>query len=386
MTSLMAATALCGAASAQTLRIADVEALPGETVAFALTVDVEGGGYSGFQFQMKFPVEGFTTTGTTISPEWDGASFGVGDLDASGEANGSAFSTSDTAIPDGEREIGTVKFTVADDVTLGDYPVTISGFNFLDGSNYTPVDADVTFIIRVVNAHSVVLDENSLVAPTAAEGGNVLVKRTIKSGEWSTICLPFAMTATQLADAFGSGVQLAEFVDYDYDETLDAISVNFTDATMLEANHPYLIKVDNDVTQFSVSGVDIDPQEDDACIENDNGRTGSRRVVYSGFYGTYHAGTIVPELCLFLSDNHFWYSVGLTKMKGFRAYFEFLDVLSDVDQAYGSRIRLSFDDTTTGIKTQRSTPDYQLFDLQGHPVSHPACGLYIKNGRKEIVK
>lgn len=382
--SLVAATALCGGATAQTLSVADVEALPGETVAFTLTVDVAGGTYSGFQFQMQFPAEGFTTVGTTVSAAWDGASFGVGDL-VGGAANGSAFSTSDTAIPDGEQEIGTVRFTVGSGVAVGSYPVTISGFNFLDGSNYTPV-ANVTFNVKVVSRHTVVLDEKSTTAPTAATDVNVTVRRSIQANQWSTICLPFAMTEAQVKAAFGDDVRLGDFTGYettnDTNDDIIGITVNFNDVTAIESNHPYIIKVSSTVTEFAVDGVDIDPEEEPtvAAIK----RT---KKQWSEMIGTYVANTTIEEECLFLSDNKFWYSNGSTKMKAFRAYFDFYDVLASVENA-AARISMNFDEKeTTGIREMKPIDNNKvIYDLQGRRVANPTKGLYIQNGIKRVIK
>lgn len=382
--SLVAATALCGGATAQTLSVADVEALPGETVAFTLTVDVAGGTYSGFQFQMQFPAEGFTTVGTNVSAAWDGASFGVGDL-VGGAANGSAFSTSDTAIPDGEQEIGTVRFTVGSGVAVGSYPVTISGFNFLDGSNYTPVD-NVTFNVKVVSRHTVVLDETSTTAPTAATDVNVTVRRSIQANQWSTICLPFAMTEAQVKAAFGDDVRLGDFTGYettnDTNDDIIGITVNFNDVTAIESNHPYIIKVSSTVTEFAVDGVDIDPEEEPtvAAIK----RT---KKQWSEMIGTYVANTTIEEECLFLSDNKFWYSNGSTKMKAFRAYFDFYDVLASVENA-AARISMNFDEKeTTGIREMKPIDNNKvIYDLQGRRVANPTKGLYIQNGIKRVIK
>ena len=385
--SLLAVIALCNVANAQKVSVADVEAVPGETVAFALTVDVQGGAYSGFQFEMQFPAEGFATAGTTASPDWGGASFGVGDL-VEGKANGSAFSTSDSAIPDGEQEIATVKFTVASTVALGDYDVKISNFNFLDGTNYTPV-ADVTFKVHVVNAHSVVLDEESTTVPATADGVNVTVKRTLTANEWSTICLPFAMTAEQMKAAFGDDVKVADFTGTD-DPELDAdkvvgITANFSSVTAIEANHPYIIMVSAPITEFTLDNVNIVPDENEAYIEFDNGKTGRQRMVYSGFYGTYVAETIVPAETLILNESKFSYSDGTATLKAFRGYFEFIDVL-DAPETAPEKIVMKIDnEVVTGIRGIISSDNDNYYDLQGRRVQTPGKGVYLQEGRKVVV-
>lgn len=92
------------------------------------------------------------------------------------------------------------------------------------------------------------------------------------------------------------------------------------------------------------------------------------------FIGIYAANTILDYGVLFLHDNQFWYSTGQTKMKAFRAYFKFQDVLTDVENA-SSRIALNFNDEATGISDakwlkQKEESRKQMFDLQGHRVEH----------------
>mgnify|MGYP002624333869 CR=1 FL=1 len=267
--------------------------------------------------------------------------------------------------------------------------ITATEFTRLADSKGENLD-DVEFTIHITE-YRTVLDENALTIPESEENANVRVRRTIKANEWSTICLPFAMTEAQVKTAFGEDVQIADFVDtqstYDDADNVVGISIAFEDVTAIAANHPYIIKVSSPITEFTVDNVDIDPAEEDALIEVDNGLTGRRRVVYGGFYGTYHAQTTLEEFSLFLSDNQFWYSTGKTKMKAFRAYFVMADVLTDVEGA-GARISLQFEEeTTTGIREKgRTMRDGKTYNLQGQHVEKPRKGLYIRDNRKIFVK
>lgn len=253
-----------------------------------------------------------------------------------------------------------------------------------------PITADFQIIIGQPADGRVNLDETSTIVPEAATGVDVRVCRTINANEWSTICLPFSMTEAQVKATFGDDVQLGNFYDtestYDDDDNVVGLSISFEDATEIEANHPYIIKVSSPITEFTVDNVNIEPLEDDAMIEVDNGLTGRRRVVYGGFYGTYHAQTELEEYALFLSSNKFWYSKGLTKMKAFRAYFVLLDVLTEVEAA-NTRISINFsDEEVNGIKTLNKLDNGCFYDLQGRKVVKPVKGLYIINGRKEVIK
>ncbi len=233
-----------------------------------------------------------------------------------------------------------------------------------------------------------ILDETSTVMPKAATGVDVRVRRTITAGNWSTICLPFAMNANQVKAAFGEDTQLADFDGYeagtDDDDNVVAISVKFKNATAIEANHPYLIKVTQDVSGFTVDGVDIDPEEEPtvAAIK----RT---KKQWSEMIGTYVPKTIDSQM-LFLNGNKFWYSAGKTQMKGYRAYFDFYDVLTAVEEA-GARISMNFTDETTGISLTPSLSlrgEGSIYTLDGRQIQRSTLrkGIYVKQGKKMIVK
>ena len=376
----------------QTLSIPDVEALPGETVSYSLNINVGEGAYTGYQYQMHFPATGFALTGiTTTNASWIGGSLSVGDLVA-GAATASALSLSNKTIPTGDIEIGTVEFTVDTDVEPGDYDVTISGFNFLDGSNYTPVP-NVTFTVKVVDktTYRFTLDENSTTVPIAREGVNVLVKRTIKANSWSTIVLPITLTKAKAEAAFGADVELREFtgfeVDYgDDDENVVplGITLKFSPYTMtgkksMKGGKPFLIKTSKDITSFEADNVTVVGSVTDD-VKSDEYLTSGK------FTGTL-AKSVIPEDGLFISDNKFYYSAGVTKVKAFRCWLE-LGAVLDKDTDFGARISLSFDGETTDINTVHGLgiKANGTYDLQGRKVENPKKGLYINNGKKVVVK
>lgn len=389
--SLTALFALCGGAAAQQVAVADVEALPGETVSLAMQLDTDGGIYMGLEFDIQFPCEGFSTTGTatTTRTSWDGA-FTIGDVGGvsiSNLARCGVLSYSDMAIPgDGLLDFGTVEFTVGAGLALGSYTVTMTNMTLV-GDNRVPVP-ETTFTLNVVDKHTVVLDENATVAPTAATGVNVQVKRTIKPHVWNTIVLPFAMTEAQTKTAFGDDVEIADFSSWSSEEDDDGdiigINIGFANVTEMEANHPYIIKVSEALTEFLASDVDIDPEEEPTK------QVGTKKAERGYLTGTYVAGTIVPKENLYISDNKFWYSVGSTTIKAFRAYFELADVLSSYASGAASRaIRMSFNpETTTGIVElpEGALRQETIYNLNGQQLKTEGKGVYIKNSKKYVKK
>lgn len=385
------------------LTATDVTVNPGGKTALTIGAAFEKADFIGYQLDITLP------KGLSLQAGADGrpAATSLTVLDVTGSVYAStAASTTyrfvaskmgNPVIPAGSYALLSVTILADESLTVGEVMNgALSAIKFSDATQHGTDLADVSFSVAISN--EVVLDENAATLPEAAEGVDVRVKRTINGGEWSTLCLPFAMTEAQVKAAFGSDVQIGDFAgtdsEFDDDDRVVGITVNFDDVTSIEANHPYIIKVSETIEEFTVSGVDIDADEDGACVEFDNGRSGSRRVVYSGFYGTYHAGTVLGEFTLFLSDNKFWYSAGQTKMKAFRAYFDFLDILTDVEEGgYDARVVMRFGGAgeASGVRSAAMALRLaagQCYDLQGRRVESPIMrkGLYISDGRKVVVK
>ncbi|MBQ9363275.1 MAG: hypothetical protein IJT97_07650 [Bacteroidaceae bacterium] len=233
------------------------------------------------------------------------------------------------------------------------------------------------------------LSELATTLPETASNVDVRVKRTIKADEWSTLVLPFSMTETQVKEAFGEDVQLADFTAWtseeDEDGNIVSISVDFESISEIEANHPCIIKTTADITEFTVDGVDIEA-EDEPTVQ-----VGKKKAERGYLIGTYVTGTVVPENDLFLSDNKFWYSTGLTRMKALRAYFEFADVLTSVEEGSEAKVRFRFENNNaTAIQTLEATfAEDAVYSVSGVRMNSGKAlpkGFYIVNGKKILVK
>lgn len=282
----------------------------------------------------------------------------------------------------------TFRLKVVGEVNVGDVlngkliKGTISAEN---GSVHNVDDVDFTITIGEPADTRTLLDENSTTPPTASGGAvDIRVRRTINANSWSTICLPFAMTEAQTKEVFGNDVQLADFTGYetteDADENIVGITVNFSNVTALEANHPYIIKVSSPVTEFTLDNVEVDPEE-----EPTNAVIKRTKKQWSEMIGTYVAETEIEAQMLFISGGNFWYSAGSTKMKGYRAYFDFYDVLTEVENA-GVKMFVNIDgEEETGIENVNvnDNPNGTIFDLSGRKLDKtPQKGVYIVNGKK----
>lgn len=247
--------------------------------------------------------------------------------------------------------------------------------------NSTGIQFDVDIVDYIL------LDENSITEPVASETAKkVKVKRTIKAGEWSTICLPFDMTEDRFYEIFGNDAKLAYFTGYSptkVDNNVTGITINFEDEDFSEGfigNYPYMIKISNDVSAFTLT-TSIGPDEVKAGY-----KPGKKEI--GRFIGKYQAETLVPVDNLFLSGNKFYYSAGKTKMKAFRAYFDLDDVLAEVTSA-NSRVFMSFGDETkvVELKDGRIEGLKSCYNLKGQRVEKPVKkGVYIRDGKKVVVK
>ena len=381
----------------------DITALPGTTVTLPIYMK-NSATVASFQTLLSLPsgVEFVKTAGLDESRYDKGSSSYLGEVFGGNPQDDGSIMLIGTVLEDngfnvGDSPIGYVSISIADDMANGEYPIVMksSEFSGIDGvgSSSKSLSDEIVSILTIVDY--ITLDETSTVAPVAAENVNVLVKRTIKGGEWGTICLPFAMTEDQVKEAFGGDVKLADFDNYDetYDEdevNVISIVVNFNSVNAIEENHPYLIYTSSDIETFRVDGVTINPSEDDPVVEYDNGLPGKRRVVYGTFTGTYVAQTVVPENALFLGGGNFYYSTGKTKMKAFRGYFDFVDELANKVVANNVKMEIGTTTKVDGVNIANSNGAVYTVDgkFVGRDVDQKKLqkGVYIIDGKKVAIK
>ena len=171
---------------------------------------------------------------------------------------------------------------------------------------------------------------------------NVRVFRTLTSGMYNTICLPFdlaTLDGTPLA-----GAELLELSDIEVTETgtTQDIRLQFTEANELTAGMPYLIQPANDITQ---------PLEfNNVVITATEGSTsGSEIVTFNAILSptTFYEG---DKSVLFLTSNNIlaWPSV-TANMNGMRAYFQLTDTEESQPMQIRARISVNQGPTTEDI-------------------------------------
>ncbi|MBP3790169.1 MAG: hypothetical protein J6I52_11195 [Prevotella sp.] len=221
-------------------------------------------------------------------------------------------------------------------------------------------------------------------APFAFEAVSIEMTRPLSAGNWNTICLPFAMSGSEVAEKFGISAQLARFEgmteDVNGQQVLRFRQINLLDEG-IEPNVPYLFRPAVAVSQFGLSH---------ATVQAGAGTQLQQTYDSFTFIGSYEPGIIVPEGCYYISGNQFWRSRGLSTMQAFRGYFR-----DDSPVPSGAR-SLSFQmlsddegDTPTQVVFTRADDGVgqgAVYNLQGTRVSAPRHGVYVTEGRKILVK
>lgn len=219
------------------------------------------------------------------------------------------------------------------------------------------------------------LSEESVNTIAAKTDIAVSLKRTFyKDGEWNTLCLPFAVNATDFEGA--------EVREVDVTQSSENTIV-FKEATTIEAGKPYLIKwakTPNEVCDFvnTFEGVTLVATATPVKVND--------AITFTGFYNKATADKLGASVAAIGAGNKL-FKVTSGEMKGFRAAF----VLNPATPAAG--IKVVIDGTTTGIEdlvVDGVKANGRVYNLNGQYVGNSLNGLqpgiYIQNGKKVVVK
>ena len=138
---------------------------------------------------------------------------------------------------------------------------------------------------------------------------NATLTRTLTAGRYNTICLPFAVNASEMARVF-PGAKVKELTSSSIEEDGFVLNLNFDDATTLAAGTPYLIQPAATVVNPLFLGVTIDETLRPSETTN------------ADFIGNFVKAEVpAGEDNFFLgTDNKLYYSNDATPIKGLRAY------------------------------------------------------------------
>ncbi len=245
---------------------------------------------------------------------------------------------------------------------------------------------------------SITLADNDTKKPVWEKNSNVidaycgqttnvtLAGRTLyKDGEWNTICLPFNVTleGSPLEGAIAKTLTGATMTGTHVTLTFGNPDSETEPVTTLKAGVPYIIKWEADTEQPTITN----PTFRNVTLADDDYPWPIRKAGdHVWFCGYYNAFNITPDY-----TNYYYMTAGSTlkhtgidrTLNACRAYFRFTEA------AAARQIVLDFgSDRTQGITsvgTQAANSHW--FTVNGVRVENPVRkGLYIRNGKKTVVK
>lgn len=237
-------------------------------------------------------------------------------------------------------------------------------------ANDISVNAQNYTIYKVQFKKPITISDDQDVSTTGDDNAKVIMTRTFKKG-WNTICLPFSTTAEALGAA-----NVQELTDC----TNDLINFKRVEGNM-QWNTPYLIyfneeKAFTSENPFIFAGKVTNSNESTRVLFSPITMRGNYKVNFSmkGNYGVVDQDGVQR----IMSGGE-----GAT-LGPCRAYFQ-------TSKAGANGMLISFDGQTTGItaaelNAEGAAEDAPIYNLQGVRVNHLTKGVYIKGGKKIIVK
>lgn len=234
----------------------------------------------------------------------------------------------------------------------------------------------------------VVMAEDATDGLTPATDVNVQLNRTFNAGEYTPICLPFAVANWR--EVFEDCMALSRYADN------ELVFANITGENT-QARKPYLVKMKNDVTADNYlvfNGIEVTKGNPGAWLRDV--AEGAEEPPYF-MVGNWAAG-VVPENCYYFSENGWKLSDGTAPLTAFSAYIDGSRVAA-ADETLPAVIAINTGNGSSSIISNFASVDadatVNVYNLQGIMVKHGAnaadataglpAGLYIVNGKK-IVK
>ena len=238
-----------------------------------------------------------------------------------------------------------------------------------------------------------------VVSPNVNDGAhttfiiNTVYVRSMIPDKWYTIMLPFAVSFEKLQEVFGNGTEVWGYSGV-YNNTLCFDEPVTKAGEGMEADTPYLIKPGVAKGEYEFNGEDVDYTQYDASpsLAVAGGKKG-REQYTSTYQGTY-TNQKIPTYAYYLKNNLFFYMPGENTTLGWKAYGGVVYVSDESNVEQG--INVSVFDLAVGhsgdasviesYQMETKASDQPLYNLAGQQVRQPKRGIYVRNGKKIIIK
>lgn len=255
-------------------------------------------------------------------------------------------------------------------------PNSVGYYNCYDTYKATADDRMVQLYKKVPSTPLTLNDEkdnSGLLTYNNRQQTAVKLSRKLLANQWNTFCVPFDIDIT---DGKINGIE-ASVMEYDH---TTGNTMEFKEATQIEAGKAYLVKPSADIT---------DPQFDNVTIKKDDPTVSGDADGYS-FIGIYNPKTFSDsdqERVLILASKAKFMRVNNgQRMKGMRAYF----TIPAGTKAEAVRLMINNRPTAlTEITTTPSTSE-KIFYIDGtyagSDIKNVKKGIVIKGGKKYWIR
>ena len=238
-----------------------------------------------------------------------------------------------------------------------------------------------------------------VVSPNVNDGAittftiNTVYVRSMDVSKWYTIMLPFPVSYEKLKEVFGEETQVWGYSGV-YDNTLCFDEPVTKAGKGMEADTPYLIKPGVAKGEYEFYGLDVDytPFNDSPSLAVAGGQKGPEQYT-STYQGTY-TNQKIPTYAYYLKNNLFYYMPGENTTLGWKAYGGIVYVNDGSNVESGPNVSV-FDmavgrsgdaSVIESYQMEKKASDQQLYNLAGQQVRQPKRGIYVRNGKKIIIK
>ena len=316
-------------------------------------------GLSSSNYDITFTAGTLTVNKATLTITADNKSVRYGEAAPEYTVSYSGFVNSETASVLGG--FLNIACTYAQNDNVGTYVITPSGFSAQNyvinyvGGTLTVSLASLTLADNADNNNAI----NDVISHYGRKADVTLSGRTLTANNWNTLCLPFDLSSAQIASIFGNGTKVKTLSSYSSNTT--TVKVTFIDAAEIEAGKPYIIKPTNTVENPVFADVTIDKTMNDVTVGG---------ATFKGTYGPVVL-TANDKRRLFLANNTLWYPTAELTVRTCRAYFELTNEVPE----------------TAGASPTGEGSGY-WYTLDGRRLDKKPTqkGIYVKNGRKVVVK
>ena len=255
-------------------------------------------------------------------------------------------------------------------------PNSVGYYNCYDTDKATTDDRMVQLYKKVSSTPLTLNDENDnskLLTSNSGQQTAVKLSRKLLANQWNTFCVPFDIDVT---DGKINGIE-ASVMEYDH---TTGNTMEFKEATKIEAGKAYLVKPSADITN---------PQFDNVTINNVDPAVSGDANGYS-FVGIYNPKTFSDSdqerVLILASEAKFMKVNNGQRMKGMRAYF----TIPAGTKAEAVRLMINNRPTAlTEITTTPSTSE-KIFYIDGtyagSDIKNVKKGIVIKDGKKYLMK